>query len=278
MLYPDSNRRIKDISDLANLFKVKGHLQTSKEILSFVRIQHSKKIPSDFLKKLDQLFTICEGEFAATTTMGQTYRKMCFQEIKDIIFSAISRTYPKYGQHMLTIYPFVKRLRHGREITGTIADGMDPKKIKDKNLRAYLACFAHLIIVEGLFDELARILYFFVELTKGNTVSVSDLEKTNVWKIQRKIKPTPIFLRKWREKKYIRNAIGHAQFYFNPMTNTIRFVNIKEKTGKVTYDKTLSFSQFAELAMELEDSIEAFYYIILILRIYDLTLSKDAYK
>lgn len=278
MLYPDSNRRIADLKDLSNLFKVKGHLQTSKEILSFVKIQKGKKVPSDFLKKLDQLFTICEGEFSATTTIGQTYRTTCFQEIKDIIFSAISRTYPKYGQHMLTIYPFVKRLRQGREITGTIADGMDPKKIKDKNLRAYLACFAHLIIVEGLFDELARILYFFVELTKGSTVSVSDLEKINVWTIQRRIKPTPIFLRKWKEKKYIRNAIGHAQFYFNPTTNHIRFVNIQEKTGKVTYDKTLSFSKFAELAMELEDSVKAFYYIMLILRIYDLTLSKDAYK
>ncbi len=80
------------------------------------------------------------------------------------------------------------------------------------------------------------------------------------------------------EKKYIRNAIGHAQFYFDPIIKTIRFVNIQEKTGKVTYDKTLSFSQFAELAMELEDSVIAFSYIILILRIYDLTLSKDAYK
>jgi len=30
--------------------------------------------------------------------------------------------------------------------------------------------------------------------------------------------------------------------------------------------------------MELEDSVEAFYYVILILRIYDLTLSKNPYK
>ncbi len=29
--------------------------------------------------------------------------------------------------------------------------------------------------------------------------------------------------------------------------------------------------------MELEESIEAFYYIMLILKIYDITLSKDAY-
>lgn len=278
MLYPDSSRRIADMEDLSNLFGVKGHSKTSKEILSFVKIQHGKKVPSNFLKKLDQLFTICEGEFSATTKVGQTYRAKCFQEIKNVIFSAIRGTYPKYGQHLLAIYPFFERLRQGREITGTIAEGIDPKKIKDKTLRAYLAFFAHLIIVEGLFDELARILYFFVELAKGNTVSVIDLEKTSVWTIQRAIKPTPIFLRKWREKKYIRNAIGHAQFYFNPTNNNIRFVNIQEKTGNVTYDRTLGFRKFAKLSMELEDSVEAFYYIMLILRIFDLTLSKDAYK
>lgn len=245
--------------------------------MSFVKILRGKKIPTDFLDQLDQLFKICQKEFETSSTVGQNFRKKCFQEFKDIIFLAISKTYPKYGQYLLNLYPFAKRLRHGKEITGTIAEGLNPAIIKDKNLRAYLAFFAHLIIVEGLFDEMARMLYFFVELTKGNHVSVNDLEKTNVWTIQKKIKPTPIFLRKWIEKKYIRNAIGHAQFYFDPVSNNVRFVNIQENKGKITYDKTMNFSKFAELAMELEDSVQAFSYILLILRIYDFILSKNCY-
>jgi len=53
MLYPDAEKRIYEINEMANLFKQKGYLQTSKEILNISDILKGDAIPQDFLKQLD---------------------------------------------------------------------------------------------------------------------------------------------------------------------------------------------------------------------------------
>lgn len=278
MLYPDAQRRIDDINRMANLFKEKGYSRTCKEILSFAEILKGKKVPPDFLKKLDLLFDMFRGEFTKNVSIGQNYRNQCFQEIKGVIFGAIAKTHPHFGQLLVVLLPFIRRLNDGRRILDDIAEWLTPKKIPDKELRVHLACYAYLITVEGLFDELARILYFFVEVSKGITSSVQDLEKITVWDVLNELKPTPIFLQNWKEKKHIRNAIGHARVYYDPEQAQIRFVDLLEKSGKVTYDKTIPMARFFEMGLELEDSVVAFYYIIIMLRLHDLILSKDAYQ
>ena len=278
MLYPDAKRRINDIENTAELFQDKGYLRTSKEILTFAEILKAKEVPSDFLKKLNLLFDLLQGEFTKIIPIGQNYRFRCFKEIKGIIFGAVAKTYPNFSQLMVALLPFIRRLNDGRKILGEIAEWMTPQKIPSKELRVHLACYAYLIIVEGLFDELGRILYFFIKVSKSITPSVQDLGKITVWNVLDEVKPTPVFLQNWEEKKHIRNAIGHARVYYDPAQAQIRFVDMMEKSGKITYDKTIPMARFFEMALELEDSVAAFYYIIILLRLHDLILSKTAYQ
>ena len=81
-----------------------------------------------------------------------------------------------------------------------------------------------------------------------------------------------------KEKKHIRNATEHARAYYDSTKNEIRFVDVMEKTAKTTYDKTISMRRFVEMALELEDSVAAFYYIIIMLRLHDLIRSKKIYQ
>lgn len=279
MLYPDAKRRMKDIEDMARLFEEKGYLGTSKEVLSFAKILEGRRIPPNFMKKLYSLLNLFHREFVRKLKVGQTYRNRCCQEIKDIILQAVAKTYPDFSQIMVGLYPFIKRISHGRRILGNIAEWLTPTRIPDKELRVHLACYAYLITVEGLFDELARMLYFFIEVSNGNVLSVQDLEKVTVWVVLEKVRPTPVFLQNWDEKRHIRNAIGHARVYYYPAHAEIHFIDKKVKRGKVkvTYDETLSMTQFFEMALELEDSVMAFSYIIIMLRLHDLILSKNAY-
>ena len=278
MLHPDADRRIDDIQKMSELFKEKRYTKTAREILTFAEILKGNKVPTDFLEKLDSLFDLFHKDFVENFPVGQKYRQKCFKEIRGVIFGAVVSTYPKFNQVVLSLYPFIQRLNHGRKILGSIADWMTPKKIKDKNLRVHLLCYSYLLIVEGLFDELARILYYFEEVSTGSTPSVRDLQKITVWDILKAVKPPPTFLQNWDEKKHIRNAIGHARAFYDAANNEIRFVDIFEKEAKITYDETISIKRFGEITMEMEDSVMAFLYIIIMLRLHDLIRSKDIYK
>lgn len=144
-------------------------------------------------------------------------------------------------------------------------------------MRVSLLLYAYLIIVEGLFDELTRILFFFTNLEKGVALSTGDLSKVTVRDTLREIQPTPIFLKDWDEKNHIRNAIGHARAYYREEQGEIHFVDIKPKEGTISYDKTIQMRRFMEMAMELEETVEAFYLIMILLRLHDLILSKNPY-
>jgi hypothetical protein len=272
MLHPDSDRRIKEMTKMADLFKEKGYDRTANKILEFAEIQKEKDVPSDFMKKLDDVFDLFQTEFEKLLPVGQDYRKRCFEEIKSIVFKAIGRMHPAFAQAILKIHPSLKRLNHGRRITGEIADELSRKQIKDENVLFHLYCFAYLIMVEGIFDELARVLFFFLVVENKRIPTPQELRKMNVWKILREFKPTPVFLENWPEKKNIRNAIGHATVFYDSLKKEARFID--EIAG---YDKILSLNQFMEMGLQLDDSVAAFTYIIILLKLYDFIMSKNPF-
>lgn len=280
MLHPDSTRRIADIIKMANLFEEKRYHETANAILGFIQILKEKKVPSDFLEKLDSTFNLFQKEFAQSLPVGKDYRKRCFEEIKRTVFAAINRLHPNFNKALLVLYPFLKRLNHGKKITGAIAEQLNNRRITDKNVIFYLRCYAYLIFVEGIFDELARVLYFLTVVSKKNIPSRETLEKMTIWKILKKLGTKPVFLEKWNEKKHIRNSIGHARVYYDGThaPHIIHFVDYDEKKGKSTYNRYLTMNKFAEMALELEDSVDAFIYTMILLRIYDLIISKNPYQ
>lgn len=202
MLHPDSERRIGDVINLAELLEQKRYHKTANEIRSFVEILKGKKVPEDLLKKMDSLFNLFQKEFEASLPVGQNFRKRCFEEIKSIVFGAIGRMgIIDFNQAILSTYPFLKRINFATKITGAIAEELNGKRITDKNVIFHLRCYAYLLLVEGIFDELARILYFLIKVSKNNVPSSGNLEKMTVWDILKRLGTTPVFLEKWEEKK-----------------------------------------------------------------------------
>ena len=281
MLYPDSGKRIEEINKLADLFAYKGYGLTEKEVRSFAEILNGDKIPADFLSRLDGLINLHRKEFETIVQVGQNYRKRCFEEIGGLIISAIGRMRSDYAAALLTVYPLFQRLTAASKITGSLAEELAQKRIQDKSAIFHIRCYSYLILIEGIFDELGRILYFLATIDKNNVPKIQELEKMNVWQIltalKNKQKSTPVFLERWKEKNHIRNSIGHARAEYNPSRDEVRFMDFS-KTGKLTYDSTnIPFAKFAEMALEVEDSLTAFVNIFLLLKIYDFIASPSAF-
>jgi len=71
-----------------------------------------------------------------------------------------------------------------------------------------------LSFVDGVFDELSRILYFFDVAKKGKVPAIDDLENLDIWRIIKALPVTPVFLDGWDYKNHIRNSIAHARASF----------------------------------------------------------------
>jgi hypothetical protein len=112
---------------------------------------------------------------------------------------------------------------------------------------------------------------------KNNIPKREDLDNMTVWNILENLPITPVFLERWAEKNHIRNAIGHARVTYDSASKQVRFIDV-DKQGAVSYDSgNIPFSGFAEMALELEDSLTAFLHFFLLLRIHGLITSTNPY-
>jgi len=273
MLHPDSDKRIREITDIANLIFKEQYPQTSNEILGFTEILKREEIPSDFLQKWRSLFVILQEEFAKNSLHLKDYRRRCLKEISETVVNALERV-PQGSQAFLPILPFGKRLHNAMEVDGEITRALVHERIKDKKLVFHLFCYLYLIIMEGIVDELGRLFYFFATVPNDRIRNYGDLEKISIWKIREQLDPKPVFLRKLKEKKHIRNAIGHARAYYDDMEDKIQFIDV-DKNNEVTYDKTLNSAVFTHLTLGLGDVLIAFYLTWVLLNVYDLVVSNE---
>jgi len=271
MLYPDAEKRRKELTDIANnIFKDLGYPKTARETLAFAKIFKMNQVPPDFFTKWHSLFEIVQEEFASKLPYLQDYRRKYFKEISDTVISGLSKL---SEENLLVIRPFGKGLRNAMKIVGDISDKIVREEIKDKTLVFHLFCYRYLIIVEGIIDELARLFYFFATAPNPEINEYSDLEKISIWKIRDQL--NPIFLHGFDKWKHIRNAIGHARVYFNYEDEKVRFTDIEK--GKVTFDETLPVSVFIDMEFEVERVLTAFYLIWILLNIYNLIASRKTF-
>lgn len=278
MLYPDSKRRISDILEASKLFKEKGYVKTATRIHSYIEILRGTETPENFLKELESLFAIFHREFERKLTVGQHYRKRIFQEVVRIVMQAVKRMGSAFPQALLEVYPIFQRLSIGRGIVGAIAEEIMCGGISDKNVIFHLRCYTYLIIVEGIYDELSRLLHFLTVISPTNVLALKDLENLTVWEIMRQFGTRPVFLEDWEDKNHVRNAIGHARADYDPAKDTVQFTDINMRDGTKWNSGVIPATKFYEKALELEDSIAAFYYTFMLLRMYDLILSKNPYQ
>jgi len=177
-----------------------------------------------------------------------------------------------YPQALMSIFPLFQRLNKGQRITREIAEELNRKGIRDKNVIFHLYCYTYLIIVEGIYDELARILYFLTVASPSCVPSLNDLEMMTVKTIKTKLGTTPVFLKKWDDKKHIRNAIGHARADYDSTKDEVQFKDRSWDSG------IIPLKEFIKMALELESSIEAFLYTFILLKIYDFVVSKNPFQ
>ncbi len=276
MSHSDFQMRKHELEKLSSLFKSKGYATTAKEIESFIELLKHPFELSDFLKKLEALLNMFETEFVSGFPIGQQFRKDNYEQTKKLIFEAINRLGVDFSKSQSSILPLIERVGKAKMTYGFIADELHKQTIKNENVIFHLYCYSYLIFVEGIFDELSRILYFFDKVSPTNKPTTEDLERLSVQHIAEHCRMKMIVFQNWADKKHIRNSIGHALAQFDSSKKMVRFIDRDPQTGKITYDSgVIPFQKFMEMALELEDSLSSFTYILVLLKIFDFVISSN---
>lgn len=280
MLWQDSEKRKQSLLDLREVFNQKGYVQTSEKIVKLSKILDLPQVPKDFEKQWISIVTQFEQEFAQG--VHAKFRQGCLEQIAKIILTAIKKIGKDFPTKLLEIFNLFHNLRMGKDTVGKIGNIIE--NLKDSEFieeRFYLLCFAYLIMVEGIFDDCVRILYFLWMNSMGSSLKFHEVKEVRVKDIKKDFEQSGfplIFLRNWEEKNHLRNSIGHARFEFDSNSNLINFVDVNPRNGKINYNCSLSFNQSAEIGLEIEDTVEAFLFFFLMIKIRDFILSPSPYK
>lgn len=270
MLYPDSEKRVQIAKEMADVFRSRGYVKTAKEAENFGNILLESKFPADIASKFNKLINIFADEFNDSLTQGKDYRVRVFEEIEEIIVGAADRTYPKFFSAYSEISPILLAIKDGRTTIGDIADEIVSIAKSNRKIMFLLCCYSYLIMVEGVFDEISRALYFFSKLTVSHVPKASSILRKDVNEILKEFRVLPVFLENWEEKKHIRNAIAHATTFFDSEKDEVRFVDAPSH-----YETTKSLNDFLLVVLEFDDIAESFSIILCLLELLKLLTIKN---
>ncbi len=278
------NEPVEEIRRIAEFFREEGYSKTSKGVISLVKTITKGNPTIDYetyVERASSIPGIFRDEFSEFCAMGQEFRGQCFDEALMMLFESQNKLGERSRELFDELVPFASRIRESDDSIQPMAEFFSHLLVKksrsaEESLRMFhSACYIYLIGVEGVLDEVAKILYGLVEAAKGKICRFEELETIDFWKLHDAYKRTfgksPIFLKNWREKKGIRNAIAHAQAQFNPWTDQAHFKS-KIDNGQI-FEATMSFYDFQALHMEIIDSIDSFRYSLRLLGLTELLMS-----
>ncbi len=269
---------IDSIKKNEKFLKEQGYLRTAKrigELTNQVISGNTSKFGA--VIQFNDIFKIFDKEFEEITPIGHKYRRRCFRESWVVLLQSVT-SLQKKGLDMPAEYSIFFDKMNACDDSINSMSGQLAKLLKKQNrskseseIMFSSACYTYQVAVEGIFGELARLLYALLSISEGTTIpSSKELSSEHVWKIYRECEKSfgikPVFLENWKEKSEIRNAIAHAQAQYNPVLDRAHFVSKNRDTGEI-YDKTMSFSEFFVIYLEIADAIDAFTYSVRLLSV-----------
>lgn len=255
--------------DQASFFKQQGYYSTASEILALSNAISNKQIDHRHtFERVQQISDTFSDEFANIIELGRNYRKRCFTETRRIVFNGFA-----LADSGKTIMPpefgcFIDQMNKRDEVINPMSESFGELFVKKgrsnrESIKMFSeACHTYTQGI-GILLPTAKILYGLICMIEGNSpqYSLGDEIWTEYHNLE-KANKIPIALENWPEKNNIRNAISHYQADYNPETDEAHFIAKEPKSGKVTYDKTMSFLSFYEVWMQVADAQDSLRYAI----------------
>jgi hypothetical protein len=268
------------LQDHIDFLSDQGYVGTAKGITELIDKILTDQIATaeELSKKVIKLFDVFAVEYKNSCPIGRTYRFKCFREAHLIVLRAYANlSDPSPNSLPMEYLVFLEKMNKTDDQIASMARLLsqlinNQKRTQaDSELMFSTACHIYLISLEGIFGELAKLVFGLLHIAEGtNVLSVEELNDDHVWKIYRKCETElgikPVFLERWKLKSEIRNAIAHAQAQYNPNTDRAHFYSKNSHTGEI-FEESMTFRQFFAIWLEVADAEDALRYSLRLMEI-----------
>jgi hypothetical protein len=279
-LYPDAERRKQDLERTCEIFRKNSFIETSYLIGELITIFDRDKLPEDINSKFLSLLDKFEEEFVNVFPTGKDFREKCIRNISSITFNGICKLgREKFSKCLNDLHPLLERLEESNVKVQKISSII--QKIPDNETKFYIYSLLFLFMLEGVFDQIVRVLYFLYMNTDGSRLVFEDIEELEIKEMKKGFNERgldPIFLSNWESRyRHIRNSIAHLRFSYDNSTGIVHFQDYYPKDRCLVYDQKMPVLTFVETALEVESTIMGLAYLFMLLRINDLLFVSKAY-
>lgn len=138
--------------------------------------------------------------------------------------------------------------------------------------RFYVLCFAFMIAMEGYYDELIRFVYLIDRFVSADEiVDPNRLKYKTVEEIYPQLRIRSVnIVAIWKSGHHVRNAIAHARFTYDESAKCMRFVDVDLQRRKEKFEKSLTYSQLADMYATIDDLSDAMRVLLNMLHVYAL--------
>ena len=221
-----------EMERVARIFDEYEIHQTAKAVRSLVTELYVEKVSVDFetaFKKLQELF---REEFISGIDTDPSFRKNLHQAFTSLAGSAVRRNRPLVRKVVKDFEPSMERILNSYRVIRDIGRSLTTNPQLKLKQKWFGACFAYVMIVEGVFRELCEYILMLDDIRTGKSRTFSQIEALSMFKLVEEITSKldiSIFTEGYFNR--LRNAIAHANFRFNETTGKMNFKDVYQ--GKV---------------------------------------------
>ncbi|SRR6266566_6337631 len=277
--WSDWRRRRKELIDKARYFKVGifPSLITSAWIEHLATLVEKKTPRAELERAFDKTIRTWKIEHSrAKDIMNdgmRILRKRRLNELENLLLGKGGEVLEKEIERIM---PSIQELvRNYWNLMPLWTAFMPFVRKKDRRMHFFSMCYGYPLYVEGIFDEVIRLLYILISTNRRKSISPKTLQVMTLQDFRNgflKLGFPGIFFHGWN--RHIRNSISHCRFRYSERSGKVLFTDA-DRRGKTTYHVQWSLERFGELSSNLQDVWTIFQNLLYLLRIRQLILAPD---
>ena len=268
-MWKNWRERQRELRDLAGFFEFTKNKVTAEWIRLLAKEMGSGTSSAVLETDFRDTLAAWKLDFAGNNEL----RRKRLDSVAGIIFKAVETG--KLNTVIGTLLPILGELGENASTLVPLAVAFEPFKRKgDRRMHFYEMCFHYPLYVEGVFDEAIRLLFLLISSANGESTSLEDINKLDLWKLKsefRRLKVPDVFFQGWKNR--VRNSIAHCRFRYDNKLEKMRFKDIDPKGKQPDYDESFTLEEFSELGTKISDVYLIIQNIWFMLRIRQLVLS-----
>jgi hypothetical protein len=236
---------------VAEVFDIYEFRKTAESIrrLSNDLYKNHKKV--NFDKTFEQLQETLKEEFISRGT-DPSFRRKLGSDMISLIKAAGKKNHVLVKKQVADFEPSMRRIMNSYMVIGDIGESLTKNTQITNKQKYYGACFTYLLMVEGVFRELAEYILMLDDIRTGRVRKFSEIETLSIHDLAKEIESkSDISILSKGYSNNLRNAIAHAHFRFNNATGKMTFKDVYHGKEKLVGDFTLD--EFGEYYLKIDD-------------------------